>query len=128
YSVAPPRESFEANLNKSTGVLTISGSVRDDDGSSDRIDDIRVTRAFFGAPEVVVLFQDDDQPTLELDFPEGLVKEIRVDTGIGADSINIDAVGPGRPVTVDAGAEADFISVAGFNRNLAFVESNVFIT
>ena len=116
---------FDANLDRAARVLTINGSVRDDDGSLDGIDDLTVTQGDSGS--VFLLFRDDDQSVLVQNFPASLVREIRVVTGLGKDTINIESVSPGISVSVDAGPESDEINIAGTTGRLDRIESDVFV-
>jgi hypothetical protein len=119
YSVTSPRESFLANLNRVTGLLTVVGSAGDDDGTSDLDDDISFTRfSLIGPANLLVQFVDDDQPTLGLRFPEDQVRQIVIDTGLGRDAIHLDNLSKSVPVRVAAGAGDDAISIGGVSRSL----------
>ncbi len=115
YRVALPstRQTFLANFNRTTGVLTVAGDpqvVHDVITLDNQGTDARVTVNGIMAT-----------------FPAGSVTAINVVTGGGADVINVESNASGNPVTVNPGSGPDTIHLSPLARNLDNLKAPVTI-
>ncbi len=131
YSIADPEQfdTFYANLNRTTGALTVRGGDFQDTGGVSN-DDITIN--VDGSELVVSVNVSNDVPgTRHLSgagnlpawttrFPLADVNSIVVNADAGNDAITVSGLGSGMPMTINAGDGDDFIDVGGgdFDTNI----------
>lgn len=133
YSIIDPEQfdTFYANLNRTTGALTIRGGDFHNSGTATSNDVITINRD--GVDLVVSVDVSNDipgtrhlagpgnLPAWTTRFPASAVNSIVVEAGNGNDTIRVLGVQSSTPITINAGAGNDLIDIGGgdFDSNIS---------